>query len=50
MQKPRKEAIVERVSKLLQAVKQAREAANGVDEVEGIPHVGDAVFNYVLRD
>jgi len=50
MQKPRKEAIVERVNKLLQAVKQAREAANGADEVDGIPDVGDAVFNYVLRD
>jgi hypothetical protein len=49
MPKPEKEAMLARVAKLLQAVKMAREHANGIDEV-GAPDVGTAVFNYVLRN
>jgi hypothetical protein len=45
--KPEKDALAERVEKLLQAIKQAREAANGVDETE-TPKVGDAIFGYLM--
>lgn len=48
MPKPEKEVLVERVEKLLQAVKQAREEANTRDEVVA-PSVGTAVFNYLLE-
>ena len=47
MPKPDKDALAERVEKLLQAVKQAREAANGMDEVAA-PSIGEAVFGYLL--
>lgn len=43
----RKELLLKRVDALLQAVKQAREAANGIDEAAA-PKVGDAVFGYLL--
>ncbi len=47
MPKPEKDALAERVEKLLQAVKQAREAANGMDEASA-PSVGEAVFDYLF--
>lgn len=40
------QTMVERVEKLMKAVKEAREAANMTDEVES-PDVGAALFNYV---
>lgn len=40
--------LVDRIEKLLQAVKAAREAANGIDEVK-TPSVGGPVFNYLLE-
>ena len=46
---PEKQAMLERVEKLLQVVKQAREEANGYDEVAA-PEVGEAVFNYILGE
>jgi hypothetical protein len=46
--KPQKEAMLVRISKLLQAVKMAREAANGIDE-DDAPDVGTEVFDYILR-
>lgn len=47
MPKPEKQALLERVEKLLKAVKIAREAANTQDEVE-TPDIGTAVFGYLL--
>ena len=47
MPKPDREKIGERIEKLLQAVKQAREQANGTDEVDA-PAVGSAVFGFLL--
>ncbi len=47
--KPKKDELTDRIEKLLQAVKQAREAANGIDEVT-TPKVGDAIFNYLMED
>lgn len=47
MPKPDKIALLERVEKLLQATKQAREAANAIDELPA-PKVGDAIFTYLL--
>lgn len=43
----RKEALTKRIDALIQAVKQAREAANGADELKA-PKVGDAIFGYLL--
>ena len=48
MPKPEKQELAERVEKLLQAVKQAREKANGVDEA-AVPNVGEAIFTYLLE-
>jgi len=45
---PRKELLLKRVEKLLDAVKQAREAANAYEENESSPVIGEAVFNYLL--
>ena len=47
MPKPEKDELSARVERLLQAIKQAREAANGIDEVTA-PNVGSAVFGYLL--
>lgn len=47
MAKTEKEAILTRIEKLLRAVKEAREAANGIDEVK-TESVGDAIFAYIL--
>lgn len=47
MPKPEREQLVERIEKLLQAVKQARENANSVEETE-TPKVGAAVFGYLF--
>lgn len=49
IQAPKKKAIAERVEKLIQAVKAAREEANGINEIT-TPDVGEAVFNYVLGE
>jgi hypothetical protein len=49
MPKPEKDKLAERVEKLLQAVKQAREAANGIDEVI-TPKIGETVFNYLMEE
>ena len=43
----RKEELLRRVDTLLNAVKQAREEANAIDEAAA-PKVGDAVFGYLL--
>jgi hypothetical protein len=43
----RKELLLKRVDALLQAVKQAREAANAIEEKE-TPKIGDAIFTYLL--
>lgn len=47
MPRPEKLALLGRVEKLLQAVKQAREAANMVDE-SPTPPVGQAIFSFLL--
>lgn len=47
MPAPDKGVLLGRIEQFLQAVKQAREAANGVDEVP-VSSVGDAVFNFLL--
>lgn len=44
---PRKEEILRRIEILLSAVKQAREAGNGVEETES-PRVGAALFGYLF--
>jgi hypothetical protein len=49
MAKPDKQALADRVEKLLRAVKEAREAANIFEEVES-PKVGEAIFGYLLGD
>lgn len=49
MTKPDKEKLAERVEKLLQAVKAAREEANGADAPDD-SRVGDAVFGYLFED
>lgn len=47
MPKPERQAILNRIEKLLRAVKEAREAANGIDEITP-PNVGGAVFGYLF--
>lgn len=47
---PEKEAILERIERLSQAIKQAREAANGTDEAKEAPEAGNAIFNYILGE
>jgi hypothetical protein len=47
MARPDREKLTERVEALLQAVKQAREAANGFDEAEKVPSAGRAIFDYL---
>lgn len=49
MPKPEKLKLLDRLETLLQAVKQAREAANIVDEIPS-PDVGDAVYNFLLEE
>lgn len=49
MPRPQKDAMTLRVEKLLQAVKQAREEANAIDEVV-TPDVGTPLFKYILGD
>lgn len=46
---PEKQKLLQRVEKLLQAIKEAREEANGIEEVTA-PEVGKAVFNYILGE
>ena len=47
MPMPQKVAMAERVEKLLRAVKEAREAANSIEEVQ-VPAVSEAVLGYVF--
>lgn len=47
MPKPERQALGERIEKLLRAVKEARETANARDEMEP-PAVGAAIFGYLL--
>ena len=47
IQAPRKVVMAERVEKLLRAVKEAREAANGIEEV-AVPNIGEVVLEYVF--
>lgn len=47
MPAPQKQAMAERVEKLLRAVKEAREAANGIEEVS-VQAVGEAVLAYIF--
>ena len=47
MQKPEKDALLERIETLQRAIKQAREAANMTEEVP-VPDVGAAIFQYLL--
>lgn len=49
MQKADKQALLDRIEKLANAVKEAREAAN-VSDVVPTPEVGEAVFSYLLGD
>lgn len=49
MRQPDQDTILERIVKLLQAVKQAREAANIQDEVE-TPKIGDPVFKFLFGE
>jgi hypothetical protein len=44
---PVREVMIERIDRVLQAVKQAREAANGIEEVSA-PSVGDRIFDFVM--
>lgn len=48
MPKPEKQDLVERVEKLLQAVKQAREEANAREESPA-PKIGMTLFNYLME-
>lgn len=45
--KPEKQKLQQKIEALLEAVKQAREEANGVDVVEA-PSVGNAIFSYLF--
>lgn len=45
---PRKQELIDKVEKLINAVKQAREEANSSEEVKA-PNVGEAIFGYLLR-
>lgn len=49
MRKPEKMALLERIEKLSNAVKEAREAAN-VQEVVPAPEVGKAIFGYLIKE
>lgn len=49
MPRPAKNAMLARVAKLLQAVKMAREAANGRDEIEEQQDIAKLLFDYVIR-
>lgn len=45
--RPERQAILDRVEKLLRAVKEAREGANGIEEITP-PKVGEAVFGFLF--
>lgn len=49
MQKPEKLALVERIDKLSRAIKEAREAANNIDEV-ATPEIGTSVFSFLFPE
>lgn len=46
MRKPDRERLLERIDRLLRAVKQAREQANGI-EVTDEPRIGEVLFDYL---
>lgn len=46
---PRKRALLERIDKVVRAVKRAREEANSIDEVKA-PAVGDAIFDFLTEE
>lgn len=46
---PEKQKLAEKVDSVLLAVKEAREAANNVDEVAS-PDIGTAIFNYLFKE
>ena len=48
MTKPMRDAIAERVEKLLRSVKQAREQAN-MQEETATPAIAPKIFDYLLR-
>lgn len=48
MPKPQKVALLTRVDILINAVKEAREFANSIVEVDNTPDVGAAIFEYLL--
>ncbi len=43
-----REKLLERIDKLLKAVKQAREAANGIEVIEQ-PRIGETVFGFLME-
>ncbi len=47
--KPVKQKLQEKTEALLRAVKEAREEANGFEEI-AVPEIGSAIFNYILGD
>lgn len=47
LQKPERDSLLLRIEELQRATKQAREAANMIDEV-AVPEVGDVIFEYLL--
>lgn len=49
MPKPDKDDLLQKIEKLLRAIKEARESANMNDEVS-VPNVGGIVFNYLLGE
>ena len=48
--KPEKQSLLAKSEKLIRAIKEAREAANGTDEAANVPSIGAAVFGYILGD
>lgn len=48
MPKPEKQALLERIEKMIRAIKEAREAANNMEEDPNTPAVGPAVFEYLF--
>lgn len=49
MPKPDKIKMIERIDRMIRAIKEAREEANGINEVE-TPAVGDALFGFIFAD
>lgn len=47
--RPRKEELLKRIEKLILAVKEAREEANGAEEADAVPDIGSAIIGYILK-